>query len=383
MRYLKFFLTLWLYLFSHNVLSAATGTGFYVSSNGYLVTNYHVIDEAQEITIRDRMGQMRRASIIQVDINNDLALLKVDGDHFSFLTLTNSSVIQKGESVFTIGFPNISLQGIESKVTQGIVSSLSGIRGQPNHMQISVPVQPGNSGGPLLDEGGSVVGIVVAKLAAKAALQTSGALPENVNYAIKSNYLLELLATQPAVNADITQFKKRERKSLPELITQIEPAVVLVIASSSNMARLPELRRPPPAVRPTQPPQGLSQLPVTDLSVNGYNFEVELALDNSSRIRGLMMRQNMPIEQGMFFGFPNIGAHCMWMKNVSFPISMAFLDDQGNILNIEDMKPLTETPHCAQGSARFTLAMNRGWFFEKNIHAGHRIIGIEKIPAPQ
>ena len=84
-------------------------------------------------------------------------------------------------------------------MTEGIISSIAGIHGEPNSFQISVAVQPGNSGGPLIDSSGAVIGIVSAKLAHMNALKTSGSLPENVNYAVKSNYLLELLATAPGL----------------------------------------------------------------------------------------------------------------------------------------------------------------------------------------
>ena len=238
---LKISLLLCIYLFSSQSFSIGLGTGFYISPDGYLITNYHVIAGAKSIGIYNQMDQISEARVVRTDINNDLALLKVEGEKFTFLPIARSSNVQKGEKVFTIGFPNTNLQGMEAKVTEGIISSLSGIQGQPSEFQISVPVQPGNSGGPLIDEKGNVIGIVVAKLAASAALRASGTLPENVNYAIKSNYLLELVATVPALKAPSASAQRKP--ALTELIAKAEPAVVLVAA-------LPN--KPIAAVSPTQ-----------------------------------------------------------------------------------------------------------------------------------
>jgi len=91
----------------------------------------------------------------------------------------------------------------------------------------------------------------------------------------------------------------------------------------------------------------------------------------------------MAANQGMLFVFPRAERHCMWMRNTYIPLSVAFIDDQGKILNIEDMKPQTETSHCANAPARFALEMNRGWFAEKGIKPGQRIGGLEKSPRPQ
>ena len=98
-----------------------------------------------------------------------------------------------------MGFPNIGLQGFAPKLAKGEIASLSGASDDPRYFQISVPVQPGNSGGALVDERGSVVGVVSAKLSPRAALATRGALPENVNYAVKSSLLLSFLESVPEV----------------------------------------------------------------------------------------------------------------------------------------------------------------------------------------
>src|SRR5208282_6284462 len=126
------------------------------------------------------------ARVVRLDPVNDLALLKAEGK-FSPLPIAPSRTVSLGATVATVGFPNIGLQGFAPKLAKGEVAALSGAADDPRYFQISVPVQPGNSGGALVDERGNVIGIVAAKLDASAALAASGALPENVNYAVKSS----------------------------------------------------------------------------------------------------------------------------------------------------------------------------------------------------
>src|SRR5208282_2594685 len=103
---------------------------------------------------------------------------------FPALSISRAESADLGQEVFTIGFPNIVMQGIAPKYTDGKISSLAGMMDDPTEYQISVPVQPGNSGGPLCDANGQVVGIVVARLNDLTVLQASGAVPQNVNYAV-------------------------------------------------------------------------------------------------------------------------------------------------------------------------------------------------------
>jgi S1-C subfamily serine protease len=175
----------------------ANGSGFFITGDGYLLTNFHVVKDAKLVKVK--MGSdVYPAEIIKTDMDNDLALLKVSGQ-FKPLPISRDDA-QLGEAVFTIGFPDIVLQGIQPKYTDGKISSLAGIKDDPKDYQISVPVQPGNSGGPLVDMSGNVVGIVEAKLDFSAALAASGDLPQNVNYAIKENIINDFLGQVPGLN---------------------------------------------------------------------------------------------------------------------------------------------------------------------------------------
>lgn len=209
-----------------------TGTGFLISTNGYLVTNFHVVEAANELTVIDNKGQSFPAKLIRVDSSNDLAILKIEGT-FPAIPLARSSNVRRGDPVFTLGYPNTRLQGLAVKFTDGTVSSLTGIQDSPNSFQISVPIQPGNSGGPLISRDGAVVGVVVAKLSASAALKAGSQIPEAVNYAVKSNYLMELIETDLNLAGRINLLEKRKKEiPLPELVAQTEPSVVLIYATS-------------------------------------------------------------------------------------------------------------------------------------------------------
>ena len=99
-------------------------------------------------------------------------------------------------------------------------------------------------------------------------------------------------------------------------------------------------------------------------------------------MQGLIQRRNMAPNHGMLFVFARADRHCMWMRNTLLPISVAFLDEEGRILNIEDMQPLTEINHCAALPARFALDMKLGWFSSKEFKPGQRIGGVENSPRP-
>jgi len=175
----------------------ASGSGFFVSADGYLVTNNHVVKNARRVKVKTSAGVLP-AEVVRVDETNDLALLKVSGQFQPLRVSTND--VQLGDPVFTIGFPAIDLQGTQPKYTDGKISSLTGLRDDPKEYQISVAVQPGNSGGPLVDLAGNVRGVVVARLNDFAALREMGSLPQNVNYAVKGSLLRNFLAGSPQVN---------------------------------------------------------------------------------------------------------------------------------------------------------------------------------------
>ena len=167
------------------------------------------------------------AKVVRRDVANDLAVLKVEG-RFAPLPVVSSRAVKMGSTVATVGFPKIGLQGFAPKLAKGEIAALSGAQDDPRYFQISVPVRPGNSGGALVDERGNVVGVVSAELNVAAAVATSGALPENVNYAVKSSFLLSFLESVPEVAAKLKEPGTQALK-FEDVVKSAEKAAVLVL----------------------------------------------------------------------------------------------------------------------------------------------------------
>jgi TPR repeat protein len=207
-------------------IPSASGTGFFITEDGYLISNYHVVKDAAQVRLVTSDGIIT-AKVVQADSANDLALLKADG-HFTALPVIPSRVVKLGGTVATVGFPDPGLQGFAPKLAKGEIAALSGAGDDARYFQISAPVQPGNSGGALVDAAGNVVGIVSAKLDAATALAASGALPENVNYAVKSSFLLSFLESVPGVEAKLKAPNTKD-ESFEDVVKQAQDAAVLVL----------------------------------------------------------------------------------------------------------------------------------------------------------
>jgi S1-C subfamily serine protease len=177
------------------------GTGFFVSDDGYFVTCEHVVRGATSFYVRSPSGSLP-ARLIKKDRAIDVAVLKVDGA-FRALPVAAQPRVKLGDAVFTVGFPNPAVQGVEPKLTRGEISSMTGIRDNPRYFQISVSVQPGNSGGALVDESGNAVGVVTSRLDDIATYKASGALPQVVNYAVKGGLVYNFLSGVPELSGKL------------------------------------------------------------------------------------------------------------------------------------------------------------------------------------
>ena len=204
----------------------SSGTGFFITDDGYFITNQHVAGSGATVRLVTASGLIA-AKVVKVDKANDLSLLKANGV-FSALPVITSSPVRLGAAAFTVGFPNVELQGFSPKLAKGEIAGLAGIQDDARHFQISAPIQPGNSGGALVDERGNVIGVVVARLSQKAALATSGAFAENVNYAVKSSYILSFLESVPEVATKLKEPNTRARK-FEDVVTAAEQAAVMVL----------------------------------------------------------------------------------------------------------------------------------------------------------
>lgn len=181
--------------------SGSTGSGFFVTSTGHFVTCAHVIEGGQRIEVVIA-GRSYPAEVLCVDEDADIAVLRCQGT-FSALPLRDSKKVRIGDLIHTVGFPNPSLQGKAAKYSSGTVAALSGVLDDDRCFQVSLPVQPGNSGGALIDSTGAVVGVVAARLDESVTLKATGVMPENVNYAVKQSLLLALLSTVPGLTGEL------------------------------------------------------------------------------------------------------------------------------------------------------------------------------------
>ena len=203
------------------------GTGWVVEK-GYIVTNYHVVEGAKEVSVVFN-AEMHKCASVAVDKGNDIVLLKPAGD----LVLPKGiplglSEVQVAIQVFTLGFPHPDIMGASAKFTSGTISALTGLGDDPRFLQISVPIQAGNSGGPLLNMRGEAIGVVSSKLNAQMVQEDTGDMPQNVNYAVKSHFVKALLDSVP--RNQLTGRLSTRRGDLPDLARRIEDSVVMVIA---------------------------------------------------------------------------------------------------------------------------------------------------------
>lgn len=170
----------------------STGSGFIVSRDGHILTNHHVVEGCAEI----RIPPHGSGTLFAADPRNDLALLRTGkGDNLP-VAFREGRGVRLGEPVVVVGFPLWGLLAASPSVTTGTVSALAGPGNDSRLLQISAPVQPGNSGGPLLDEGGRVIGVVVSKLDALKVAEITGDLPQNVNFAISGTVVRAFLEGQ-------------------------------------------------------------------------------------------------------------------------------------------------------------------------------------------
>jgi len=210
---------------SSNRQCKATGSGVLISDN-IVITNYHVVEDAEKIEAIININGIPEtfsARVLCTDKTNDLAIVCIKDDKFKsqgnapFQILPNT--VDVGTSVFAMGFPLTTFLGDEVKITDGIISSKSGYEGDIVTYQISVPIQPGNSGGPLFDKNGNLVGITSAGI--------DKSVAENVGYAIKTPYVLNIIDSAP-INISLPKGNGLKGVELPELIKALKQYVVYV-----------------------------------------------------------------------------------------------------------------------------------------------------------
>ena len=197
----------------------STGSGFFVTKNGYLVTNNHVVEGGRIYKVVTEKGTYE-AKVVSVDPATDLALLKVEIS-VSPCRFSRRRTEKLGTEIFTMGFPMPGLQGFSPKVTKGIISGTSGFKGDVREYQIDATIQPGNSGGPLFDAVGNVVGVLVASL-------KNG---QAVNYAIKKSYVMAFLDSIAECSAGLEESDDSSvvKLQLSDVISRVQNSCVLIL----------------------------------------------------------------------------------------------------------------------------------------------------------
>ena len=192
-----------------------SGTGFYVSATGHILTNHHVIDQCR--VVRTGPGSKNSVAIVATDRHNDLALLKSSFSPAKFATFRTAPKVRAGEDIMVVGYPLQGLLSTDAKVTKGSVSALAGLGDDSRMYQITAPVQPGNSGAPLLDKSGTVIGMVVSKLNVIAVAKVTGDIPQNVNFAIKGELVRAFLDARGIRYQATTSQRRLEPADIAEI----------------------------------------------------------------------------------------------------------------------------------------------------------------------
>jgi len=208
--------------------SASSGTAWQVSEK-HLITSYHVVKDAKSILVVIADNDIRNAVMVNSDYANDIALIEVEGIKLPSKPLKIRYEQSKlGNRVAVVGFPMPDILGTKTQATTGEISGLMGMNNDPRFFQISASIQSGNSGGPVLNSEGEVIAVVTSKLNDIEVLKSRGEIPQNVNFAIKSNYIKPLLETSGVINTSVL----KKSANIEEAIETRKSSVYLIITSN-------------------------------------------------------------------------------------------------------------------------------------------------------
>ena len=216
--------------------SNSSGSGFFVSKLGHVITNQHVVKKCKSVTVGDSAKKQVAARVLETDRRNDLALLRISSMEMASARtktlvaklglsvtplasqgLLRPDAVELGEDVVVAGFPFGDIFSNTIKITKGVVSAKRGIGDDTGKFQIDAAVQPGNSGGPIYDENGNIIGVVVSQLNKLKVAKAIGSLPENVNYGIKASTVKEFLNASGLLSSWSKRTKKMSTKDIAKI----------------------------------------------------------------------------------------------------------------------------------------------------------------------
>ena len=204
-----------------------SGSGFYINNEGYIVTNYHVVEGCIDVKVNKE-----NVEIVRTDVMNDLAVVKSNGINSKYIYISKDGP-KKGEDIIVFGYPYGKKSSTESKATAGIVSSLQGMWNNYNEFQIDAAIQPGNSGGPVVNKEGELIGVTVASADYKVFLAAYDNLPQNMNYAIKSQMLTQVLDASD-INYEFAEKSWFDFSSDESMVEDIDGATVYLECWSTD-----------------------------------------------------------------------------------------------------------------------------------------------------
>lgn len=205
--------------------SMSVGTGFLVSGEGHVVTARHNLEGASRVLVKVASGGVFEAKVLAVSRGLDVAIVKIAYAPKIYIAVNESSVeLKPGDRVFTFGFPVARVLGLEPKYSDGAISATTGIQGDAMFLQVTLPIQPGNSGGPLVREDGTLAGVITSSAAVMPFLRIAGTVPQNVNWATNINYAMPLLLDL------IPKLPRTPKLDRAELLDTVRQSVVLIEA---------------------------------------------------------------------------------------------------------------------------------------------------------
>ena len=205
----------------------SSGSGVVINSMGHVLTNEHVVDGCQKLSVVSG-GISHPASVLAKDGANDIAVLITPLKNLSHATIRHSSSLELAEAVMVMGYPLRGILSEQMHATSGDVTALAGIDGDSRFFQTSAPIQPGNSGGPIVDNSGAVIGLATAKLNAISVARVTGDIPQNVNFGLKSAVLVNML---DGVDAPYTKTRMSGKLDNTDIVKKVRSSVVTVLCN--------------------------------------------------------------------------------------------------------------------------------------------------------
>jgi hypothetical protein len=235
-----------------------SGSGVVIGTNGEILTNSHVVENCKTIAVRFPSEPSESAALVARDQKNDLAVIRTKNPHASVAAFREGIPIRAGDAVVALGYPLSGLLATTANVSVGIVSALAGIGDDSRYLQISAPVQPGNSGGPLLDRSGHLIAIVTAKLNAMRVARFTGDLPQNVNFAIKADVAKAFLDSRGITHRTARSDRQLSAADVGDIARPF--TVYIECRRAAVPSAIAETRQPsqallPPVSPPTQEPE--------------------------------------------------------------------------------------------------------------------------------